>query len=95
MTNTLYFLLQALVEFGESKKILPVAGITLSEALPPIQHAFDIPVGCDILVQQYIRSRMGRFYRFRDYCSYKQQSKASVAEKGIKTVMNCFAFIHH
>ena len=53
MTDTLYFLLQALVEFGESKKILPVAGITLSEALPPIQRAFDIPVGCDILVQQY------------------------------------------
>ena len=36
------YVIQALVEFGESRKIIPVAGLTLSNAFPAMKQAFSL-----------------------------------------------------
>ena len=45
---------QAVAEFGESCKVLPVGGIPLCDALPAIKQAFDISDKDNmLLVRQY------------------------------------------
>ena len=51
-TDETRYVIQALVEFGENRKIISVAGLTLSNAFPATKQAFSLDNHDDIFIVQ-------------------------------------------